>query len=255
MPSVVDQAVVLRQWEYSETSQTVALLCRNTGRVKGLAKGARRERGRFSGGFEVLTRGELLAIIKPTSDLATLTEWDLQEIYWSTRRHLTAHRAGMYLVDLTYHAIVDRDPHPGVFEALTGALAHLSEPTEVLRAILVFQWRLLTEIGQHPRLDSAVASSDSGSTRVYLFSPLKGVFLPEELATDPKTPRHAAPWRVRAETVALLQHISEKRDSPADDPNMSPTVERASRFLAEYLKYVLERDLPSRRALFDTHHT
>jgi len=40
VPSITDDAVVLRVWDFSETSQTVALLTRARGSVRGLAKGS-----------------------------------------------------------------------------------------------------------------------------------------------------------------------------------------------------------------------
>jgi len=122
---IVEQAIVLRHWEFSETSQTVSLFTRGRGMLRGLAKGARRERAAFSGGFEMLTRGEVGAILKPGSDLATLTEWDLQEVYWATRRSLFAHRAGLYLIDLVRHAVTDEDPHERLWNALDGSLRRI----------------------------------------------------------------------------------------------------------------------------------
>ena len=56
MPAQHDQAICIRHWDYSETSQTVGLFGRTLGCFRGLAKGARRERGSFSGGLDLLTR-------------------------------------------------------------------------------------------------------------------------------------------------------------------------------------------------------
>ena len=59
MGTMHDQGVCIRQWDFSETSQTVSLFGRSLGVVRGLAKGARRERGAFDGGVDLLSRGEL----------------------------------------------------------------------------------------------------------------------------------------------------------------------------------------------------
>ena len=47
-------------------------LCRRHGMLRGLAKGARRERGSFSGGIALLARGEVVAVTKPDRELQTL---------------------------------------------------------------------------------------------------------------------------------------------------------------------------------------
>ena len=63
--NLVDQAICIRHWDWSETSQTVSLFCRASGILRGLAKCARRERGSFSGGIDLLARGEVVAVVKP----------------------------------------------------------------------------------------------------------------------------------------------------------------------------------------------
>ena len=42
MPTITDNAICIRRWDYSETSQTVSLLLRNHGVIRGLVKGAKR---------------------------------------------------------------------------------------------------------------------------------------------------------------------------------------------------------------------
>ncbi|MHC4100282.1 MAG: DNA repair protein RecO, partial [Planctomycetota bacterium] len=55
MPPVTDNAICIRRWDYSETSLTVSLFLRNHGVVRGMAKGAKRARGSFEGGIDLLT--------------------------------------------------------------------------------------------------------------------------------------------------------------------------------------------------------
>ena len=68
MPAIRDEALCIRHWDWSETSQTVSLFTRTHGLVRGLAKGSRREKSNFSGGIELLTRGQALFILKPAAD-------------------------------------------------------------------------------------------------------------------------------------------------------------------------------------------
>lgn len=237
MPPVIDQAVVLRHWEYSETSQTVSLLSREHGLIRGLAKGARREKGSFSGGFEVLTRGELAFIDRESSDLALLTEWDLQEVFWATRRDLRAHRIGLYMIDLAHHAVTTRDPHPALFDEMIWRLRELEEPEKQGEALLRFQWVLLVETGYQPRLGEF-----PGSTRTLGFNPLTGT-----VTEDPGAHATGPEWRVRGETVRLLQALSR---GPGSVAYGAATIDRGNRLLAAYLRSLLDRDLPTRSVLF-----
>lgn len=241
---ITEQAIVLRHWEFSETSQTVALFARGHGMLRGLAKGARRERSAFSGGFEVLTRGEISAILKPGSDLATLTEWDLQEIYWPPRQSLFAHRAGMYLIDLVRHAITDQDPHDGLWDALDEVLRHLPVQNDY-EQILRLQWALLVETGYRPRLDADVFTGEvlPSDAETYGYSASGG-----GLVNDPGRTGPDHIWRVRGDTVQVLRGLETEVQGKLGTPE---SVERASRLLATALSELLSRDLPSRAALYE----
>ena len=70
------------------------LFTKTNGIVRGLAKGAKRDKGKFSGGFDVLSRGDIGFILKRESELATLTEWDVRETFPKLRDNLQANRSG-----------------------------------------------------------------------------------------------------------------------------------------------------------------
>lgn len=242
MPTIVDQALVIRHWDYSETSQTVSLFCREHGVLRGLAKGSRREKSRFSGGMEVLTRGEVVAITKHGAELATITEWDLQEVFWSTRRDLGAHRAGLYVVDLIHHSILGDDPHARLWDDAVEALRGLGDAARRPAEIMRFQWRLLVELGYKPNLEG---KAPADRAEVFRFNPRAGGLV----SGAPETNGAATggeDWKVRADTIRLLRSLDTQ--TPCDAS--AQTVDRASRLLAEYLRVLLDRDLATRQALF-----
>lgn len=260
VPTLQDDAICIRHWDWSETSQTVSLLTRAHGMVRGLAKGSKREKGRFCGGIELLTRGQLLFISKPSSDLATLTEWDLTELFPGLRQDLRRFYAGMYLADLLQHSIRDHDPHPGAFEAALACLRSLGAPTPpdrpggaggaggaggggggaVDEPLTRFQWALLLEMGYRPELDRDVRTgAPLPEARRYLFAPHQGGVT----ATEPDDASPA--WPVRAETITCLRALGD----PASQPDAG-TWDRAARLLAAYFREVLGQALPSLDRVF-----
>jgi DNA repair protein RecO len=244
--TVLSDAVCVRHWDFSETSQTVSLFTRERGMLRGLAKGAKRERGRFSGGIDLLTRGQVVALEKPGRELATLTDWDLQETFRHLREGLEANRAGFYLAELVCRMMVDDAPHPRSYDALVVALRGLADPPSLDRVLLRFQWELLDDAGYRPTLEAPLEGTLAFSPRA------GGVVAASE---------DASAWPVRRETIELLRAVAAPEEhaeefvSHGDDlespSRVLPTRERrAARLLAAYLREIIGFEPTTMRAVF-----
>lgn len=241
MPTIKDHAICLRHWDFSETSQTVSLFLREHGVMRGLAKGAKRERGRFSGGIDVLTAGEVVAIVKPGRPLATLTDWLLRTAWTIVRRDITANRIGLYAVDLVHQLLAEHDPHPRLFDALVQLLDDLQARTGPWHALLRYQWVLLSETGYEPQLGRMADTGEAvpAKTGTLGFSAAAGGVVADTGAADR--------WRVRVATIELIREAARGSDiSSADDAN----VQRANRLLAAYLREIIGDQPPAMRWLF-----
>lgn len=240
MPRLKDQAVCIRLIDWSETSQIVALLTRDNGKLRGLAKGSKRTSpgsiARYSGGIELLTAGEVVGIVRPSSDLANLTEWDLQQPYHHLRTDLRAQRLGLYAADIVNAMLADHDPHPNVHDALRDLLAALASKEHREAALLRFQWQLLTDCGYQPQLDA------TNGRKAHVFDPRAGGLTNDRSATNTQS----GPWRVRDETVQLLRGLSENN---LDAPDAA--IARANRLLCVYLRTLLDRQLPTMSIVLD----
>lgn len=212
MASVKDIAICVRHWDWSETSQTVSILCREHGLVRAVVKGARREGAPFSGGLELATRGEVVMILKSGDAMATMTAWGLLESYPAIRRSLGAFHAAMYMIDVAQRAVHEHDPHPRLFDVLSAALDRLSSPGEIARSLVWLQWAALADTGLAPALDRDVVTGeviDLARASALAIDPGRG-----GLTTDAERPEG---WRIRAETVRFLRRVSE-RWSPEEVP-------------------------------------
>lgn len=198
-----DQALCVRLWDFSETSQTVSLFTREHGMLRGLAKGAKRQDARFSGGFDLLTRGEVQAIIKPSGALATITAWDLLQVFPSLRARLKCHLAAMAAADVLHHSMREQDPHPELFDASLQMLEALEEGVAPVIASVELAAATLTAMGSRPELNQDVSQSgqELPPAGTYGFAPRLGGLLRDP---GPDADPHAV-WRVRAETVSFLR--------------------------------------------------
>ena len=210
MPPQREHAICLRHAEWSETSQVVTLLTQHTGLVRGLAKGATRPRAPYSGGFETLTRGEIVYFPK-REGLSTLAAWDVTDTARAFRNDLTAQRLGLYAVDLAAHLILDHDPHPRSYAALAALLEQLRTNTAIeprLRALATFHTAILHEIGLLPDWGEITTELDDTARppRVYLFTPQTGRLTPQPERSRGDTAEPG--WAVRASTVVLLRELA-----------------------------------------------
>lgn len=258
MPRFKDQAICIRDLDFSESSQVVVLLTQTRGKVRGIAKGSKRQSpsavGRFSGGIELLTAGQVIATTRPSSELAAITEWDLQRDYFALRRNFRSQRVAMYAADLCNALLADEDPHPVVFGLLRGLLeslcgvprsgddsggmrAEARTPTldaDTPGALLRFQWGVLVDCGYKPELEQDVREGGVlAAVKAYTFDPVAGGL----------TSKHGiADWRVRAATVEVLRSIARGDEVAELDP---AGVARANKLLCVYARAILDKQLPT----------
>ncbi|MFO0873501.1 MAG: hypothetical protein U0575_05960 [Phycisphaerales bacterium] len=74
MPTLTDEAVCVRRWDFSETSQTVSLFTRFTACCAARPGAWPRERAAASAEASTCSRGEVIALVKPGRGSSTLTD-------------------------------------------------------------------------------------------------------------------------------------------------------------------------------------
>lgn len=101
MPILKDIAQVLRLYEQGNTSLVAVMLGRRLGQFRVHVKGARRwpKKG-FEGGFDLLTRGEILVYPKGRGNLWIFKEWD-EHVRLPLGQSLSMLRACSYLCELS----------------------------------------------------------------------------------------------------------------------------------------------------------
>jgi DNA repair protein RecO (recombination protein O) len=229
--TTVDEAICIRQWDWSETSQTVSLFCRTQGIMRGLAKGARRERSNFSGGIDLLARGEIVAVVKPDRELQTLTAWTLLQMFRRPHDELETNLYALSMAELVHRFLPPGAPHERLFDALLASLDRLEEGDRPAPEFLRFFSVFLRETGHEPRLDA----DEIPGTRLAFDAHDGGIV---DFATHPKA------WRLRPETLHALASVARGEAPELLEPD---AVDRANRLLSAYARAITGDDLVTLR--------
>lgn len=252
MATIKDEAICVRHWDWSETSQTVALMTREHGLLRCLAKGSKREKAPFSGGLEIATIGQLVAIVRPNSELVLLTQWDLTDPLYLLRTDLGRYHAAMYAIDLIPRLINDHDPHPELYDALRRALGLLGgDPgcgaLQIAQTLLWFQWSLLVQIGSRPELRRDVRSGGTldADAEVFGFHTRFG-----GVTADPGQREEPECWRVRRGTIDLLRRLDDASGLEAVPGVGRGDLMRAGALLAMYIRTLVGHEIRSVLAVY-----
>src|SRR5574337_1154511 len=159
------RAVVLGRRALGESDRIVDFYTRDFGKVRGVAKSARRTRSRFGSALELFTLGELLFFDTGRSDLVRVDHFDIVRPFVGVREHLERLGQGAWAIECVTRLTADRDPHPALFGLLVRALKALEGGASPQRVATCFGLRAVDQLGHRPRIDRCV-----GCGRLYPFS-------------------------------------------------------------------------------------
>jgi DNA repair protein RecO (recombination protein O) len=150
MSSEKATALVLRVVEFSETSSIVTLFTREFGKVRALAKGARRPKGPFESALDLLALCRIVFLRKSSDALDLLTEAKLERRFRPPGGALSNLYAAYYVAELLNELTDDYDAHPELFDAADQAVAALRTSRAVAPVLVPFELAALRVLGHLP---------------------------------------------------------------------------------------------------------
>lgn len=174
-------AIVLRRFDYGESSLILHLLSREEGRLHGIAKGARRLEGEYRGGPDVLSLGVAKVYPRrPGSDLRTIGGFRTTEDFAGVRGTIPRFHAASHVGALVLAFTREEQPHPDLFD-LTAAALRLLEEADDAQAdaiALAFETMALRLLGFAPEVSRCVVcGKPARNVRTTRLSALRGGLL------------------------------------------------------------------------------
>lgn len=152
------EAVVLRATKWSETSKIVTLYTLGFGKVKVVAKGARRPKSKFGASLEPITHSVVVFYRKEGRDLHTLSQSDLIASFPKLKSDLSSLTYASAVCELTDRLIAGEEPNAPLFRALVETLRGIeeSEAEDAEKFLWRFQLQLASFLGYRPEFGSCV---------------------------------------------------------------------------------------------------
>jgi len=154
MASILEktEGIVLRFYDYGDTSRIVVLLTKKFGKLKVMAKGAKGKRSPFAGRLELFQVLNILFYHYPQKDLHTLKETAVVQMFPSFHEKLIAFAAANYLSELVQTAVHGEDTEGTLYQPLIQALNAVGKDGDWELALRWFETNVLQELGVMPRI-------------------------------------------------------------------------------------------------------
>jgi DNA repair protein RecO (recombination protein O) len=118
MPVRESEAIILRTYALGEGDRLVSFLSRTEGRLRGVARGARKPKSRFGASLEPMSHVRVSFYERETRQLVRISQCELIESFLEAQRSYNASVAFGLMAEITEAALPEREPSDPVFRLL-----------------------------------------------------------------------------------------------------------------------------------------
>jgi len=236
------EGIVLRTRAWGEADRIVTMLSPLRGKLKLMAKGARRPRNRLAAGTQLFSYMEILAAAG--SGLDSLSQCEIKDSFRDLRDDLEKMTYGAYIAELVDELVPEQEPDEALF-ALVLQLFYLLRQRNPRIVVVIAALKLLNRAGYRPRVGSCVQCGGAGTGDHSFFSAaLGGMLCPKCAAAD------TAAIRTAPATLGWLERLTDLDAAAPEKFSLPLTVLRELEvILGQYIQHCLEKDLKTDKFL------
>lgn len=235
-------AVILNSTDYGESDRIITFYTRDYGKLKGIAKGARRSKKRFVGNLEPASCVRLVFFQTGKSELVRVEAIALAEGYDLLKDDIERYARACYALELTNEMTGEGMKNADFFDTLTGFLRLLDEGDG--RGMLrFFEIKALALSGYLPHLEGCAACKAGHGGEMLFFSSEKGGVICRKCAAFLK---NIIP--LSAGTAGFLSMAARLKVEKLKRLMPGPIVlEECERVLSDFIRYQLGKELKSKK--------
>jgi len=174
MPLLKTPAIVLKSRKWGDADRIVTFFTLKHGKVRGVARGARRMKSRFGSSLEPFVHCDLVLFEKPGDTLYRVSQTDIRHAFISLRDSLETIAGAARLANLAGAVTADGDAVPRVFHTLLEGFRAIGDSKDPGLTAALYELEILRFAGYLPHLDRCNACQRRASGGTWFFSPRAG---------------------------------------------------------------------------------
>ena len=243
MPLRESEAVVLRSYPLGEADRLVSFLSRGLGRLRGVARGARRLTSRYGAALEPLSHIRIWFFERETRELVRINQCELIESFLEVQRDYAAGVGLALISEVTEAVLPEREASDAAFRLVLVTARAIKRTRKIALPLTYFNLWTVRLAGWLPQLDRCGRCSGELGDEGAWASPI-----------DPRLccPRCRRPGQ-RAlcwESVAAAQRmLVERLDHLTENNAPATTRSDLNEYLLDVIEHQIERKLTTRALL------
>jgi DNA repair protein RecO (recombination protein O) len=226
------EAIVLRTYPLREADLLVTLFTRVEGKVRGVARSAKKSKRRFGGALEPLTYVRAFYDVKERQDLARLDSCEVLKSPLASEVSYARAVALGHIAELLDELLPEREANDAIFRLTLSVLQVLDGP-EIWMPVTYFELWLTRLVGFLPELtECVVCGRDLNGSRAYFHALADGLMCPDD--------KRLASSEISSESRALAAQMFR---APVESFAAKPWPKAQAADLRKFLIQILQRHL------------
>ena len=242
MPARVSEAIILRTYPLKEADLIVSFLTRDQGKLRGVARRARRPKGGFGASLERLSHGKMFYFQRETRELVNLDACELIDSHFGLHGDYTVSVALDLIAEISEHFLPAAEVNEKFFRLLLAALENLRESARnVWCVVTYFSLWVVRLAGLLPALDACLScgawlDDPEQPQRAFFNRASEGLYC--------AACRKQGSWEMSLESRAIAAEILKKPVAEVSRGAWSKeTAADLRRFLVQRMEEAIERKL------------
>lgn len=233
------EAIVLKRTNLGEADSIITLYTPNLGKIKAVAKGARRPRSKLGGHLDLLTQSSLL--LAQGQNLDIITQSQTIESFIPLRNDLESTSCGIYVAELVDQFTPEQVENYPVYKLLQNTLLWLCEARNKELVLRYFELHLLSYLGYRPELYQCLGCRSILTPEGNLFSASGGGVLCPNCTTKEPVVRS-----ISLDALKVMRFLLDNEHTSASKLRINQVLsQELEQLVREYIRYILEKEVKS----------